>query len=205
MRLILTPSQLWTPRPRGRIDLAALAPHEHPFRQPRTRAGVRFASGDTLAVFTPAANQPTQTNYAAIFVRNGHLVLAFDTTTQQTAVFAGVMPRNYTGGNVTVILSWMAASATSGTIGWSVSFERDNPANHDLDSDAWSTVVNITPVAVDATAGKVSKAGVNIAAGPAGTDSIAPGDPFRLRVQRDVANDTAAGDAHLLSVEIQET
>jgi hypothetical protein len=203
--LILTPASLWVPRGRGRLALAALLPHERPFRQPRTRAGVRFASGDTLAVFGPAANQPPATNYAALTVRNGHLVLAFDTTTQQTAIFAGVMPRNYGGGGLTVALAWMAATATTGTIGWGVTFERMNAANHDLDADAWATEQIITAATVDATSGKVTVTSVAITAGAAGTDSLAAGDAFRIRIRRDVANDTATGDAHLLDVEIKET
>ena len=40
--------------------------------------GLLWASGDTLAAFGVAANQPPATNYAAVSVRNGHLVLAFD-------------------------------------------------------------------------------------------------------------------------------
>lgn len=164
-----------------------------------------MASGDTLAIFTPESNQPPATAYAALFVRNGHLVLAFDTTTQQTAIFAGVLPRNYAGGGITAYASWMAASATSGTIGWDITFERDNAANHDLDADAFATAQTITAATVDATSGKVAVTNVAITAGATGTDSLAAGDAFRLRVRRDVANDSATGDAHLLNVEIKET
>jgi len=164
-----------------------------------------MASGDTLAIFGPAANEPPASNYAALFVRNGHLVLAFDTTTQQIAIFTGVMPRNYGGGGITVYTSWMAATATSGTIGWDATFERDNAANHDLDSDAFATAQTITAATVDGTSGKVTVTSVAITAGAAGTDSVAAGDAFRIRIRRDVANDNAAGDAHLLSVELKET
>ena len=167
--------------------------------------GLLWASGDTLAAFGVAANQPPATNYAAVSVRNGHLVLAFDPTTQQGAAFQGVMPRNYGGGGLTVSVDSMAASAVTGTIGWGVTLERLNPANADLDADAYATEQLITPVTVDATSGKLTRASVAIAAGAAGTASIAAGDSFRLRLRRDVANDPAAGDAHLLSVEIKET
>jgi hypothetical protein len=162
-----------------------------------------MASGDTLAVFGPAANQPPNANYAALAVRNGHLVLGFIKATQQTATFAGVMPNNYAGGNIMVVLSWIAATAVTGTIGWGVSFERMNAANHDLDADAWFTEVFIAPLTVDATCGKVSTGSVNM--NNAGTDSSAAGSPFRVRVRRDVANDTAAGDAQLLSIALLES
>jgi hypothetical protein len=166
--------------------------------------GYLWASGDTLVQFTPAANQPPSSNYATFNTRNGHLVLEFDTTTQETAIFAGVMPRNYGGGNIVAYVAWMAASAVTGTIGWGITFERDNDANHDLDADAFATEQIITAATVDATSGKVKTTNVVITAGAAGTDSVAAGDPFRLRVRRDVANDTAAGDAQFLSVELKE-
>jgi hypothetical protein len=163
-----------------------------------------MATGDTLQIFIPHANQPPSTNYATFNTRNGHLVLEFDTTTQETAIFAGRMPRNYAGGNIVVSIDWMAATATSGTIGWGVTFERDNAANHDLDADAWATEQLITATTVDATSGKVTTTSVTITAGATGTDSVAAGEAFRIRVRRDVANDTATGDAQLLSIEIKE-
>lgn len=197
--VILRPARtLWIPPAAGRLTIV-------PGCLPRLPFGARRLSGDTLGIFTPQANQPPATNYAALFVRNGHLVLAFDTTTQQTAIFSGVMPRNYAGGGLTVSARWMAASATSGTIGWDITFERMNAANHDLDADAFATAQTITAATVDATSGKVTVTSVAITAGAAGTDSLAAGDDFRVRIRRDVANDTAAGDAHLLAIEIKET
>ena len=163
-----------------------------------------MASGDTLAIFTPHANQPPATNYATLNVRNGHLVLEFDTTTQEAAIFAGLMPRNYSGGNIVASVTWMAASAVAGTIGWDVTFERNNDAGPDLDADDWATAQTITAATVNATSGKTTTTSVTITAGAVGTDSVAAGDPFRLRVRRDVANDTAAGDAQLLAVELKE-
>lgn len=164
-----------------------------------------MASGDTLGLFKPQQNEPPSANYATLNTRNGHLVLEFDTTTQETAIFAGVMPRNYAGGGITAYVAWMAATATSGTIGWDVTFERDNDANHDLDADAWATAQTVTAATVDATSGKVKTTNVAITAGATGTDSVAAGDHFRVRLRRDVANDTATGDAQLVGVELKET
>ena len=39
----------------------------------------------------------------------------------------------------------------------------------------------------------------------ASTDSAMAGNPSRLRIRRDVANDTMARDAELLMVEVKET
>ena len=163
-----------------------------------------MASGDTLGVFTPLANQPPATNYATLGVRNGHIVLEFDTTTQEVAIFAGKMPRNYGGGNVTVYLAWMAATATTGTGGWDVTFERDADGGDDMDADSFATAQTVTAATVPGTSGVIKVTSVSITAGSTGTDSIAAGDDFRIRVRRDVANDTATGDLQLLSVEIKE-
>lgn len=164
-----------------------------------------MASGDTLAVFTPPANQPPSSNYATLNVRNGHLVLEFDTTTQETAIFAGKMPRHYGGGGMTAYVTWMAASAVTGTIGWGVTIERNADGATDLDADDFATEQIVTAATVPGSSGVPKVTSVAITAGAAGTDSVAAGDDFRLRVRRDVANDSAAGDAQLLSVELKET
>src|SRR4051812_44739274 len=170
--ILLPPRALLWPRRWGRTPIESLR-----LALPHYLTG-DCATGDTVAIFGPGANQPPATNYAGLTTRNGHLVLAFDTTTQQTAIFAGTMPRNYAGGGLTVLLAWMAASAVAGTVGWGVAFERMNDANHDLDVDAWATEQFITPATVDATSGKVKTTSVAIAAGASGTDAIAAGDPF---------------------------
>lgn len=164
-----------------------------------------MASGDTLAIFTPLGNQPPSSNFATFNTRNGHAVLEFDTTTQETAIFAGKMPRHYGAGGITAYLSWMAATAVTGTIGWGVTFERDADGGDDMDADSFATEQIATAATVPGTSGVIKVTSVAIAAGAAGTDSIAAGDDFRVRVRRDVASDSAAGDAQLLSVELKET
>jgi len=163
-----------------------------------------MASGDTLAIFGPQANQPPTSSYATLNLRNGHVVLEFDTATQETAIFASKMPRHYGGGNVVVYVSWMAATATAGTIGWGVTFERDANAGDDMDVDSWATEQIVTAGTVPASSGVISVTNLTITAGATGTDSIAAGDDYRVRIRRDVATDTAAGDAQLLSVELKE-
>lgn len=163
-----------------------------------------MASGDTLAVFGPESNQPPSSGYMTFNVRNGHLVLEATAGSTDTAIFAGVMPRNYAGGGITAYATWLAKTATTGTIGWDVTFERDNAANHDLDADAWATAQNITAATVDGTSGKTTVTNVAIAAGAAGTDSVAAGDAFRIRV-RNLAAGTATGNNQLLTIELKET
>lgn len=71
-----------------------------------------MASGDTLAVFIPQANEPPSSNYATFDTRNGILVLDFDGTTSESAVFRGILPGNYAGGGLTLVIYWMAGSKT---------------------------------------------------------------------------------------------
>jgi hypothetical protein len=164
-----------------------------------------MASGDTLAIFTPLANeQGVSSNYATLSVRNFHPILEFDTTTQETAMFTGVMPQNYANTTgVTVYLCGMSV-ATSGTMSWGVTFERMDSGT-DLDSDSFATEQLTTATTVPGTSGQTLTLSVACAKGATAMDSVVAGDTFRLRVRRDVANDSAANDNQLLSVEIRET
>ncbi len=164
-----------------------------------------MASGNTLVVFTVHANEPPASNYATFDTRNSHAVLDFDDTTGEGACFTGIMPRNYSDTTgVTVYLHWMATSATSGTIGWLVAFERMGDGGTDQDADSFASDQTVTAETVDGTSGIMDVSNVAVTKG-ANMDSVVAGDTFRLRVTRDVANDTAAGDAELISIEIKET
>lgn len=138
-------------------------------------------------------------------VRNNHEVVAFDDTTQEHYILAGQIPEGIDlSGGVTVYVRWAAASATTGTIGWLVDWERVAAAGQDLDADAFGSPFTITAATVPGTAGVTSVTNVAFAQVdlPA---SLAAGDFFRLRIARDTATDTATGDAHLLSVEVRLT
>jgi hypothetical protein len=162
-----------------------------------------MASGNRLVTWTALAGEPPASNFATGNVRKERYVLEFDTTTEETAFFMAVMPAQYAGGNIKVAAVWMAKEATSGTIGWKVTFERLN-AEQDLDEEGFATAQTITATTVPAASGKPATTEVTCTAGATGTDSVAAGDLFRLRVQRDVTNDNAAGDAQLLAVFLTE-
>jgi hypothetical protein len=162
-----------------------------------------MASGNTLCTFFPTDNEPPASNHATFDTRNGHPVLDFDTTTQEIAIFTDIMPRNYAGGGVTVYIH-ATSDATSGTMGWDVSFERMSDATLDIDADSFATAQVVTAATVPGTSGVVLVLNVAITNG-ANMDSVAVGEAFRIRIRRDVANDTAASDNNLLAVEIKET
>ncbi len=163
-----------------------------------------MASGDTLVVFTPLNNEPPATNFATLDTRNGHPVLDFDATTNEIAVFSGVMPRNYGGGGVTVSLHYALSSAVTGNTDWDVAFERIGDQQQDIDSDGFAAVNSVDNTTVPGTSGNVDIVTVTFTDG-ADMDSVAVGEGFRLKVTRDAVSDTAAGDAELRFVEIKET
>ena len=74
-----------------------------------------MASGDTLLTFFPNDNEPPSSNYATLDTRNQHPVLDFDASVDESAVFTGILPRNYGGGGVTVYLHLSASGITSTT------------------------------------------------------------------------------------------
>ena len=159
--------------------------------------------GEWSLRFTALANLPPASNPATFNTRNATPVLEFDTTTQEIAIFLSVLPNDYAAGGLTVCAHWATASATTGTGGWDVAIERIGDSQQDIDSDAFATAQTITAVTVPASTGLVDITCVNIANG-ADMDSLVGGESFRLRVRRDVANDTAAGDAQLLAISLVE-
>ena len=163
-----------------------------------------MASGDTLLVFAAQDNEPPTSNYATIDTRNNHLVLDFDASTNESAVFSGVMPQHYDGGGVTVYLHYAMSTATSGDVDWDVAFERIGDQQLDIDADSFEAVNSVDDTTVPGTSGNVDVVSVAFTDG-ADMDSVAAGEAFRLKVTRDAASDTASGDAELLKVEIRET
>jgi hypothetical protein len=163
-----------------------------------------MASGDTLAIFTASNNVPPASNYATVDTRNNHIVLDFDATTNESAVFAGIMPQAYAGGGVTVYIHYAMSSATSGDIDWDAAFERIGDQQLDIDADSFATAQSTDNTTVPATSGFVDIVSIAFTDG-AQMDSIAVGESFRLRITRDAASDTSLGDAELTRVEIRET
>lgn len=164
-----------------------------------------MASGNTLNAFTAQSNQPPSSTYATFGVRNNHAILEFDAATSETAYFEDVLPSHYSGGGLTVELYWMAATATSGDAVWEVSVERNESAGTDLDSDSFATAQTATTT-TSGTSGAINKTTITFTSG-AQMDSLAAGEPFRLRVVRNggSGSDTMTGDAQLSRVHIKET
>lgn len=165
-----------------------------------------MASGDTLCIFSPLDNEPPSASYATLDTRNAHPVLDFDASADESAVFSGLLPRSYAGGGLTVYLHWLASSATSGAVRWAVSIERLDTGT-DTDSDSFATAQTAGTTA-SGTSGAPVVTSIAFTSG-AQMDSLAAGEPFRLKVMRDAdgtsGTDDMTGDAELLMVEIKET
>lgn len=163
-----------------------------------------MASGDSLLVFNAAHGVPPSSNAATFDTRNQHVVLDFDASTNESAIFEGVMPQHYAGGGVTVYIHYAMSSATSGDIDWDVAWERIGDQQQDIDSDGFAAVNSVDNTTVPGTSGNVDIVSVAFTDG-ADMDSVAVGEAFRLLITRDSVSDTATGDAELLRISIEET
>jgi hypothetical protein len=163
-----------------------------------------MATGNALAEFTPQAVEQPAASYAALDVRNAQPHLAFDAASNESAVFSGIMPAQYAGGGINVVLLWRATSATSGNVRWQVEIERQNDEGLDTDADSFATAVEAT-AAAPATAGMIQY--TTIALSNSEIDGLLVNERFRIRITReanDATNDTMTGDAELVHVYIRE-
>lgn len=164
-----------------------------------------MASGDLLLLFQPANNEPPAVAPATPDQRNSHPVLDFDASTDEIAIFTGIIPPNYSGGGITAKVHFAMTSATSGNVIWQTAFERVG-TSQDIDSDSFATANSSSATAVSGTSGIPSVASIAHANGSE-IDSVAVGEAFRVKLNRDADNgsDTATGDAELIALALYET
>ena len=161
-----------------------------------------MASGNVLAKFFGGDLEPGSTAKGGD--RNGHPIAVYDPATNQNAEYSDVMARHYGGGGLTVYIHYSMATATSGDVDWDVALERIGDQQQDVDADGFAAVNSVDNTTVPGTAGNVDIVNITFTDG-ADMDSIAVGEGYRLRVTRDAAADTAAGDAEVHFVEVVET
>lgn len=167
-----------------------------------------MASGDTLVVFTPQQNEPPATNPATFDTRNGYLILDFDDTTDEEAIFKGVMPRNYGGGGITITIGWMASdpTVTPHNAMWQAAIMSISDDADDLDTKAFAAFNDSGASQEPSASGEVKYTTIAFTDG-ADMDSVAAGEVFYLKIRRDAdnASDNLTGDTELLFIEIKET
>lgn len=158
------------------------------------------AGTKTYAVFTPFNNQPPNSSFATADTRNSILVLDFDDSSDESAVFVGVMPEGavLTSG-LKVRVHWMASTATTGTCRWGAQIER---MNTDLNSDSFDTAATAGST-TNGTSGIITVTEITVT----NIDGLQEGEPFRLKVYRDAdgtsGTDNMTGDAELVVVEVR--
>ena len=167
-----------------------------------------MASGNTLLQFGPSDSEPPASNYATLDTRNGHQVLDFDGSTDEEAVFAGVLPQHYSGGGLTVDTFWAFSSATTGSLRVQGDIERIDTSSLDIDADSFTGSFQSAGGSAPATSGQVIKVTLTFTSG-AQMDSLAAGEHFRLKIRRDAdgtsGTDDITTDAELLFVHVKET
>ena len=164
-----------------------------------------MASGETLLELHPRSASIPSTGYGTPDTRNGHPVIDFDDSTDQSVIFECIMPRGYDSGGITVYIHWSASSAITGNCVLVISLERVGDGQQDIDSDGFAAANSVTDAA-PGTSGHVTIASVTFTDG-ADMDSVAVGEKFRLKMGRDAdnASDTLSGDIELNFIEIKET
>lgn len=157
--------------------------------------------GKPALAFTAASNQPPSSSFATLDTRNAHAVLDFSPTSQEYAIFAGVLPANYNGGSLRVTIYWSATSAISGDVVWTAQFEA--LASLDIDADSFASAQSATAT-THGTSGVLTATAITFTSSQ--IDGLLAGGAFRLRISRDAANgaDTMSGDAELLRVIVEE-
>lgn len=156
----------------------------------------------TRAVFTPLSAEFPASNFAARTLVNRRPALAFDAATDETAYWTFAAPQGLTG-TITVVISYIMASATSGSVYFQAALEAvtDGDAT-DLDAGTSFDTANSGSGAVPGTAGYLDQISITMT----NADSLAAADYARLSVNRDADNagDTATGDCYVLAVELRD-
>lgn len=153
----------------------------------------------TIAKFTALDNNPPATNFATLDTRNSIAVLDFSDTTEESAVFTGVLPQGaVVSSGLEVRILWTATTATTGNCRWGVQFEK---MTSDLDSDSFDTATEAHS-ATNGTNGIPTITTLTCT----NIDSLVAGDFFRMKIYRDASdttNDTMTDDAELIAVELR--
>lgn len=173
-----------------------------------------MASTDPLGTFRPSAGNAPAASQAALGVRSGGStpgenlsVLEFDAASSQYYDFYHVMPQNYDGGGVTLVIHWAAKTAAGGAddVRFEAAFRALEDDAEDVDgshSYDYNGVSDLPPSA----SGEFTKASITFTDG-ADMDNVGAGDPFILRVRRNPAHDDddMSGDAQVMMYILKET
>ena len=161
----------------------------------------------TRAILLPGAAEFPSSNFpqlTTIHSTERRLVLGYDASTSETAMWTLVRPQGWTGTG-TLVINYCMASATTGGVAFDVAIEAVTPGDStDLDAaTSYDTVNAGNDGTVPGTAGYPDTVSITLT----NADSWADADLVRLSIARDVADgaDTATGDCYLLAAELRDT
>lgn len=159
-----------------------------------------MSSGDSLCVFTAQSKAQGTATYDTV---DGNPVLDFDDTTNEIAIFLGVLPRNYGGNGITATIIW-TSGVIVGDVVWDMQVERQNEGS-DMSTSSFAAAQSVTDT-TNGTAERANYVEIPFTDG-AQIDSLAIGEAFRIKLRRDAVSgsDTLVGDAALRRIEIRET
>lgn len=140
-------------------------------------------------------------NYPQLMTVNGIPVLAYDASTNESAVWSFRLPTGWTG-VPSLKVQAMMASATSGDVDLDAQVQAVTPGDAlDLDATTSYDAANSTDnTVVPATAGYLFEVSITLT----NFDSGAAGDWVRLKLTRDAASDTAAADLYVLGALLED-
>lgn len=149
----------------------------------------------TWGLLVPVMNNPPAANYATADTRNSRLLYNFDTTTEESMLFLGRIPKGAAlGSGIKFTIMWTAATATSGATRWGIQVERGTT---DIDSDSFDTAGEATTT-TSGTSGVPNLTDITLTT----IDSAVAEDFIFVKVYRDTSDgaDTMAGDAQILGI-----
>lgn len=154
--------------------------------------------------FKPQAVEGPTSAFAPLDKTNVRPVLMFDASSDEAAYWTDIAAQGFTGA-VTVVISYIMASATSGAVRFQAQIEAITDGDAiDLDATTSFDTANSAGETVPGTAGHMSQLSITMT----NADSIAAGDYFRLSINRDAdgtsGTDDAAGDCYVLLVELRD-
>lgn len=155
------------------------------------------------ADFSPFNAEYPASAFPELRLINRRPCLAYDPGTTEAAYWTLIAPQGITGA-LTLVLTWIMASAASGAVVWSVGVEAISDGDAvDLDAaTSFDTLNQVTSGAVPATAGQLEQLAITLT----NADSVAEGDYLRISLARIGANagDSAGGDAYFLGAELRD-
>lgn len=171
-----------------------------------------MASGTVFVQLTALSRVGPSSSFATLDTRAGgstpaevFSVLDFDDTTIEYADFL-VNLRGYDGGGLTLVLEWMATSATSGDVVWGAAIRRLGEDAEDVDTSHSYDFNDATATTTASASGETKYTTITFSDG-ADMDSLSEGETGLLRIRRNASSgsDTLSGDAELLRVTLRET